>query len=204
MKKLTEDLIAANKARLKAVGTLVRETRATLAGFGADRSKMATDQAKDLAGFVGALSKSVEEIRRGAQDKLGEFDTANRQMSRDQSRHLADYVQGLVRDVTFLLRRFDKERAHMSRELGERLDGEIADIKTAVEQILKDAAGFVNEQHAGMVQARQAWQDMCAAISEARKVGFTAPAVEVGPAARLSKPAGPKRHGRKVAAKKSS
>jgi len=175
MKKLTEDMIAANDARLRAVGALVTGTRQTLKGFSAGRSKMATDQAKDLAGFVGELSKSVREIRRRAQDLLGEFDRANKQMSKDQSKHLADYVQNLVRDVTFTLTRFDKERAHMSKELGERLDGEIADIKATVGQILKDAAGFVSEQHAGMAKARQAWQDMCAAISGARKTGFAAP-----------------------------
>ena len=204
MKKLTEDMMAANEARLRGVGTLIRETRATLQGFGADRTKMATDQAKDLAGFVGALSQSVQQIRRAARDRLGEFDQANRQMSKDQAKHLADYVQDLVREVTSTLRRFDKERAHMSQELRARLDGEIADITAAVEQILKDAAGFVKEQHTGMVQARQAWQDMCAAISHARQVGFTAPAVEPGRQTCTPKRAGHKGHSRKVAAKKSS
>jgi uncharacterized protein YicC (UPF0701 family) len=204
MKKLTEDMIAANEARLKAVGTLVTQTRATLKEFGAGRNKMAADQAKDLAGFVGELSQSVQEIRRGAQDKLGEFGKANKQMSKDQSKLLADYVQGLVRDVTSLLSRFDKERAHMSQELGERLDGEIAGIKAAVEQILKDAADSMNEQHSGMIKARQAWQEMCAAISQARNAGFRMAAAEVGYAACTPKRAGRKGHGKKVAAKKSS
>jgi hypothetical protein len=204
MKKLTEDMIAASEARLLAVGTLVTQTRETLQGFAAGRSKMATDQAKDLAGFVGELSKSVQQIRREAQDRLGEFDKANRQMSKDQSKRLADYVQGLVRDVTSLLGRFDKERAHMSQGLRERLDGEIAGIKGAVEQILQDAAESMNEQHSGMIKARQAWQEMCAAISRARNAGFTAPAAEMERAARTPKRAGRKGHGKKVAAKKSS
>jgi uncharacterized protein YicC (UPF0701 family) len=171
MKKLTEDMIAANEARLGAVGALLTQTREALKGFGADRTRMAADQAKDLAGFVGELSKSVQEIRRGAQDKLGEFGKANRQMSKDQSQRLADYAQGLVRDVTSMMSRFDQERAHMSQELRTRLDQQIAEIKGAVEQILKDAAGFVDEQHAGMVQARQAWRQMCATINQARQVG---------------------------------
>jgi uncharacterized protein YicC (UPF0701 family) len=174
MKRLTEEMIAANETRLGAVGALLTQTRDALKGFGADRTRMAADQAKDLAGFVGELSQSVQEIRRGAQDKLGEFGKANRQMSQDQSKRLADYAQGLVQDVTSMMSRFDKERAHMSQELGERLDQEIAEIKAAVEQILKDAAGFVNEQHSGMVQARQAWRQMCAALSQVRKAGAPA------------------------------
>lgn len=204
MKKLTEDMIAANEARLRAVGVLVTGTRETLKGFCEGRNKMATDQAKDLAGFVNALSKSVHEIRRRAQDMLGEFDKANRQMSKDQSKHLADYVQGLVRDVTSTLSRFDKERAHMSKELGERLDGEIADIKAAVEQILKHAASFVSEQHAGMAKARQAWQQMHAAISSARKAGYAASMVEAGHRVCTAKQAARKTRGKKAAAKKSS
>jgi uncharacterized protein YicC (UPF0701 family) len=202
MKRLTEDMRAANEVRLQAVGALVTETRATLKDFGAGRNKMATDQAKDLAGFVGELSKSVQALRRAAQDRLGEFDQANRQMSKEQAKHLASYVQGLVQDVTSMLSRFDKERAHMSKELGDRLDGEIADIKGAVEQILKDAADAVHEQHAGMIKARQAWQEMCAAISQARSAGFTMSA-EGGHAAGTPKRAGRKGRAKKVAAKKS-
>ncbi len=180
MKKLAEDMITANEARLKAVGGLITKTRETLKGFSAGRNQMAADQAKDLAGFVDELSKSVNEIRHRAQDVLREFDKANQQMSKDQSQRLADYAQGLVRDVRSTLSRFDKERAHMSGELGERLDGEIAAIKAAVEQTLKDAAGFVSEQHAGMAKARQAWQQMHAAISSARKAGHTASVLGAG------------------------
>lgn len=177
MKRLTEDMMVASEARLRAVGALMTGTRETLKGFRTERNQMAAGQAKDLAGFVGELSQRVQEIRRCAQDLLREFDKANRQRSKDQSKRLADYVQGLVRDVTSMLSRFDKERAHMSQELGARLEGEIADVKTAVEQILKDAAGFVNEQHAGMAKARKTWQDMCAALSRARSAGFEAPAM---------------------------
>jgi chemotaxis regulatin CheY-phosphate phosphatase CheZ len=202
MKRLTEDMLAANETRLQAVGGLVVQTRETLKEFGADRSHMAANQAKDLAGFVGELSKSVQEIRRAAQDRLGAFDQANRQMSKDQSKHLADYVQGLARDVTSMLRRFDKERTHMSKDLSDRLDREIADIKGAVEQVLKDAADAMHEQHSGMVKARQAWQEMCAAIGQARSAGLPTPA-EGGPAARTPKRAGRKGHGKKVAAQKS-
>ena len=202
MKRLTEDMIAANEARLGAVGALMTETREALKGFRADRTKMAGDQAKDLAGFVGALSQSVQQIRREAQDRLGEFGKANKQMSKDQSKRLADYAQGLVQDVTSMMSRFDNERAHMSKDLRERLDKEIADINAAVEQILKDAAGFVNEQHSGMVQARQAWHQMCATMSQARKA--RAPAVEPGHDGCAAEQAEGKSRSRKGAATKSN
>lgn len=63
MIRLTEDMIAASDARRRAVGTLMMETRATLKKFRADRSKMAVNQAKDLAGFAGGLSKEVTDIK---------------------------------------------------------------------------------------------------------------------------------------------
>jgi hypothetical protein len=171
MKKLTEEMRAASAARRDAVGTLLAQTRDTLKEFGADRTQMAADQARDLAAFVGGLSQSVQEIRRGARDTLEEFGKANRQMSQDQSQRLADYAQSLARDVTSMMSRFGQEQAHMSQELGERLDQEIAEIKGAVEQILKDAADCVNEQHAGRVQARQAWRQMGATLGRAKTAG---------------------------------
>jgi hypothetical protein len=178
MIRLSEDMIAANDARLTVVDALVTGTRATLKRFRADRSKMAAHQAKDLAGFMGELSKDVEEIRRKAQGLIKEFDTASRQMSGEQSKRLAGFVRGLARDVTSMLSRFGKERGHVSREFGKRLDQEITDIKAAVEEILKDTGSFMNEQRAGMAKARQAWRNMSVAIGKARKVGFTTPAVE--------------------------
>jgi len=190
MKRLTEDIIAANDVRLRAVGTLMTETRETLKGFSADRKKMATDQAKDLADFVDDLSRTVKGFLTG-------FRKNHEQMSKEQSKHLAGFVQGLAQDVTSMLSRFEKEREHMSKELRERLTEEITGIKAAVEQIL-------NEQHSDMAEARQAWQNMSVAMSNARKAGFMAPAVEAGHKVCTAKQATRKTRGKKSTARKSS
>jgi hypothetical protein len=190
MKRLTEDMIVANDMRLRAVGTLTTETHETLKGFSADRKKMATDQAKDLADFVDDLSKTVKGFLRG-------FRKNHEQMSKEQSRHLAGFVQGLAQDVTSMLSRFEKEREHMSKELAERLAEEITDIKAAVEQIL-------DEQHSDMAKARQAWQNMSVAMSNARKAGFMAPVVEAGHKVCTAKQATRKTRGKKSTARKSS
>ena len=171
MKRLTEDIRAANDTRLRAVGSLMAQTRETLRTFHTGRGKMATDQAKDLAGFTSELCKDVDAMRRKAQDLIQEFEKANKQMSKEQSKHLADFAQGLTHEVSAMLSRFDKEQGRMSKDLTERLTSQIADIKAAVEQIIKDAGGFINEQHSGMVEARQAWQSMSAAMTKARKAG---------------------------------
>jgi DNA anti-recombination protein RmuC len=136
MKRLAEDMLAANDTRLRVVGSLMATTRETLQRFHTDRHKMATGQAKDLAGFTIGLSRDVHEIRRKARNLIKEFKKTGRQMSTEQSNRLADFVQGLAQDVTAMLGRFEKERGRMSKELGQRLAQEIGDIKTAVEQIL--------------------------------------------------------------------
>jgi len=176
MKKLTEDMIAASGMRLRAVGLLMAQTQETLKGFCADRSKMATSQRKDLRGFTNELSRDVQELRRKARGMVREFGKMGRQMSGEQSKHLAGFVQGLAKDVTEMLTRFEKERGHMSKQLGEQLAREIADIKESVERIFKDTDRFMHEQHSGMATARRAWRNMSAAIARARMTGFDSPA----------------------------
>jgi hypothetical protein len=170
MKRLTEDIRTANEMRLKAVGSLITQTRETLKAFHAGRGRMATNQAKDLAGFTGELCKNVETIRHKAQSLIREFEKANKQMSKEQSKRLTDFAQGLSQDVSAMLSRFDKEQGRMSKDLTRRLTAQIADIKAAVEQIIKGAGGFISEQHAGRIEAQEAWRDMSASMSKAGKV----------------------------------
>jgi hypothetical protein len=202
MKRLTEDIRVANDARLRAVGSLMTQTRETLRTFRTGRSKMATDQAKDLAGYTSELCKDVDAMRRKAHDLIQEFEKANKQMSREQSKHLAGFAQGLTHEVSAMMSRFDKEHGRMSKDLTDRLTGQIADIKTAVEQIIKDAGGFINEQHSGMVQARQAWQNMARTMAKTRKTGMVAPAAKTEQAPRAAKHAGCKTCAKKGTAKK--
>lgn len=202
MKRLTEDIRAANDTRLRAVGSLMAQTRETLRTFHTGRGKMATDQARDLTGFTSDLCKDVDAMRRKAHDLIQEFEKANKQMSKDQSKHLADFAQGLTHEVSAMMSRFDKEHGRMSKDLTDRLTSQIADIKAAVEQIIKDAGGFINEQHSGMVQARQAWQSMSAAMTKARKTGVVTPAVKAEHTPHTAKHAGRKTHAKRGPAKK--
>lgn len=198
MKRLTEDMLTANDTRLKSVSSLMARTQETLKGFRADRNRMATSQARDLAGFTGELSKQVSALRHKAQRMVTEFNDAGRQMGKEQSDRLAGFVQGLAEDVTGMLKRFGKERGHVSKNLGEQLDREIADVKAAVEGILQDTASFMNEQHSGMVKARQAWRDMSMAIRRARMTGVAASPAGVGHKTHAAKPAAPKSRARKT------
>jgi DNA repair exonuclease SbcCD ATPase subunit len=197
MKELAEDMLAASDMRLRAVGSLVATTRETLRKYHTDRHKMAASQAKDLAGFASGLSKDVHEIRRKAQNLIKEFNKTGRQMSTEQSNRLAGFVQGLAQDVTAMLSRFEKDRRRMSKELEQRLAQEIGDIKTAVEQTLKETESLMHEQHSGMVKARHAWQDACAAIARARAAGHGCPVAETG-----HKPRAAKRPAHRTPAKK--
>ena len=173
---------------------------------------MATNQAKGLAGFTGELCKNVETMRHKAQGLIHEFKKANKQMNQEQSRRLVDFAQGLSRDVSAMLSRFDKEQGRMSKDLTKRLTAQIADIKAAVEQIIKEAGGFISEQHAGRIEAREAWRDMSASMSKAGKV-HAAPRARsrkrsgaMKPSTRntrhAAKRAGHKTHGKKQVARK--
>jgi ABC-type transporter Mla subunit MlaD len=202
MKKLTENIIISNDVRLKALGELVTGTHKTLEGFSTDRKKMAAQQANDLADFMNGLSKNVQGLLKSARNMVQQFHKDNVQISKEQAKNLADFANNLVADVGSMLDSFQKERKHMSKELRDKLAGEIKDIQTEVERILKDADGLVGEFGAGMAQAKKAWKSMSAALTRARKAGFIMPEIAAGQRVSTAKHAAHKAQGRKKTASK--
>jgi light-regulated signal transduction histidine kinase (bacteriophytochrome) len=167
MKKLTEDIIASHDVRVKTLRNLAADTNGTLADarktigtFTADRKKMAVEQAKELAGFAGSLSKDVQGMLKEAQKMVKEFHKNNKQMSREQAEKLLDFVNNLTSEVGSMLDDFHKGRRDMAKELHNRLWMEIKDIQKQVGSILDDADKFVGECRSQMAQARKSWKDM--------------------------------------------
>jgi DNA-binding ferritin-like protein len=203
MKKLTENIIISNDVRLKAVGSLVADTHNTLKGFSMDRKKMAAQQSKDLADFINGLSKDVQSLLKSARNMVQQFHKDNMQMSKEQAKNLADFVNNLAAGVGSMLDSFQKDHAHMSKELGDKLTGEIKDIQTEVERIIGDADKLIGEFSADMAQAKKAWKSMSAALTRARKAGFIMPGIAAGQRVSTAKHAARKTQGRKKTASKS-
>jgi ElaB/YqjD/DUF883 family membrane-anchored ribosome-binding protein len=172
MKKLTENIIISNDVRLKTMGELIADTHETLKGFATERKKMASDQAKDLAGFVNGLSKNVKHLLKDAQQMVAEFHKSNKQMSREQAKKLADFVKDLTKNVDSMLTGFRNNRGEMSKELKNKLAGEIKDIQSDVGKILHEADKFIGEFSSDMAGAKKAWKSMSATLAKARKAGL--------------------------------
>ena len=178
MKKLTENIIVANDVRVKALGALVSDTHRTLDGFSKDRRKMAAQQTRDLAHFMDGLSRNVQGLLKSAQGMVQRFRKDNVQMSKEQAKSLAAFVNNLVAGVGSMLDGFQKDHAHISRELRDKLAREISDIQRDVERILEDADTLVGQFGADMTRARKAWQGMSAALARVRKAGLLTPEID--------------------------
>ena len=178
MKKLTENIIVANDVRVKALGALVSDTHRTLDGFSKDRRKMAAQQTRDLAHFMDGLSRNVQGLLKSAQGMVQRFRKDNVQMSKEQAKSLAAFVNNLVAGVGSMLDGFQKDHAHISGELRDKLAREISDIQRDVERILEDADTLVGQFGADMTRARKAWQGMSAALARVRKAGLLTPEID--------------------------
>jgi DNA-binding ferritin-like protein len=203
MKKLTENIIISNDVRLRAVGGLVADTHKTLNRFSMDRKKMAAQQSKDLADFMNGLSKDVQSLLKSARNMVQQFHKDNMQMSKEQAKNLADFVNSLADGVGSMLDSFQKDRNHMSKELRDKLAGEIKDIQTEVERIIGDADKLIGEFSADMAQAKKAWKSMSAALTRARKAGFIMPEIAAGQRVSMAKHAARKAQGKKKTSPKS-
>ena len=72
IKTLGEDIVASYDGRVKAIGTLVKDTHNMLKGFRTEHKEMSSKQAKSLADFVADLTKNVGTIIKGLQKNTGD------------------------------------------------------------------------------------------------------------------------------------
>ena len=142
MKQLTEDIVASYDTRVKAIGTIVKDTRNMLKGFQTEHKEMSDNLKAGLA--------------KGEKDRLGDFSAM---MAKIQG-----FVSDVANEVNAMIKRFQKEHKAMSGEQRENLaKGEadrakafkammgdinkgIKDIETYVASKLKE----FNEAHADM------------------------------------------------------
>jgi hypothetical protein len=102
-----------------------------------------------------------------------------------------------------MLDSFQKDHAHMSKEMKAKLTREIKDIQAEVERILGDADKLMGEFSADMAGAKKAWQSMSAVLAKSRKAGFMMPGIDAGKKVTTVKQATRKARGKKKTSPKS-
>jgi len=109
MKKLGEDIVAANDVRVKAIGVLVKDTHKMLKGFQVEHKEMATNLRGELA--------------KGEDQRLKDF--------RVMMANIQKFVSDIDKEVSAMIERFQKEHKVMADELRENLEkGEADRLKT--------------------------------------------------------------------------
>jgi len=189
VKRLGEDIVASYNARVKAIGTIVKDTRNTLEGFHTEHKDMAdalkvslekgeTDRLQTFKGMMGDIRKDINDIETYVKNKLQEFSDAHAEMSEELKKELAKYADDMVKATKKLM---DEIRARQKER-----NAQVADLLEAYKTEREKMAAH--------------WQAMAATM--AKKRGAEPVEVEVGaevktveeavekPAARKGRPKG--------------
>ena len=159
IKTLGEDIVASYDGRIKAIGTLVKDTHQMLKGFDAEHKEMAEKLRADL--------------EKGEKDRLAGFKAMITEIKKFVSDIVVDGTAKLMKQiqkeqkerndaVAALLEKFAKDHAAMARELEKSLkEGEttrLEDFKKMMAGIQKYVKDVVNETKR-LIKAIQARQD---------------------------------------------
>jgi len=156
VKRLGEDIVASYNIRVKAIGTIVKETRNTLKGFHAEHKEMSAQQAKDLADFTADLTKNVGSMLKG-------FSSEHKNMAASLKASLEKNTRDIETYVKNKLREFSDAHAEMSVELKKDLAEYIADIVKGTRELL---GGFHDERE----KMAANWQNLVATMAKKRGV----------------------------------
>jgi len=114
IKTLGEDIAASYDSRVKAIGTLVKDTHQMLKGFDAEHKDMAgalkeslekgeTDRLKVFKDMMRDIVKDIKDIETYVENKLKEFSDAHADMSEELKKDLAKYVDDMVKATRKLM-----------------------------------------------------------------------------------------------------
>ena len=114
IKTIGEDIAASYDSRVKAIGTLVKDTHQMLKGFDAEHKDMAgalkeslekgeTDRLKVFKDMMRDIVKDIKDIETYVENKLKEFSDAHADMSEELKKDLAKYVDDMVKATRKLM-----------------------------------------------------------------------------------------------------
>jgi len=92
IKTLGEDIVASYDTRVKAIGTLVKDTHSMLKGFHTEHKEMAAEQTKALADFMADLTKNVSSMIKGLQKEHKDMaDTLKEGLEKGEEGRIKDF-----------------------------------------------------------------------------------------------------------------
>ena len=190
IKTLGEDIVASYDARIKAIGTVVKDTHQMLKGFAAERKDWAPKQAQALADFVADLAKNVSSMIKGFQkDHKAMADALKESLEKGETDRLKDFkamignIQKGIKEIeTYVakkLKEFDGAHADMSEELKKMLAKYVDDMVKATKKLMSDIQARQKERNAEVGDLLEAynterenmaanWQSMVATMEKRR------------------------------------
>jgi len=167
MKNLGEDIVASYDMRVKAIGTLVKDTHKMLKGFRSEHKEMAgilraglekgeTARLKDFKSMMADIQKAIKEIEAYTANKLKEFHTTHEEMA-------DNLKESLEKGETDRLKNFKVM---------------MGDIKKCVAGIVSETKKLLGEYRSDMKKTANVWQGMCKTMARARKGLVVVPKVE--------------------------
>ncbi len=133
IKTLGEDIVASYDSRVKAIGTLVKDTHQMLKGFDAEHKEMADkleadlakgeeDRIKDFKPMMAGIQKEIKEIETYVAKKLKEFHGAHADMSEELKKELAKYVDDMVKATKKLMADIQARQKERNTEVADLLE----------------------------------------------------------------------------------
>ena len=161
VRNLSEDIVASYDARIRTIGTIVKETQALaknthtmLKGFNSEHNEMSVEQAGVLNGFMADLTKNVGSIIKGFQNEHKNMATALHSSLRKSTKDMETYVKKELRE-------FSDSHSEMSLELKKDLAKYAADIVNGTQELL----GSFHDEREEMADH---WQAMATVMAKKR------------------------------------
>jgi len=133
IKRLGEDIVTSYDTRVKAIGTLVKDTHNMLGGFQREHKEMADNLKADLAKgeeerlkafkpMMAEIQKEIKGIEAYVAKKLKEFSDAHTDMSEELRKELAKYVVDMVKTTKKLMGDIQKRQEERNTEVSDLLE----------------------------------------------------------------------------------
>jgi len=133
IKTLGEDIVASYDGRIKAIGTIVKDTHQMLKGFDAEHKEMADkleadlakgeeDRIKDFKVMMAGIQKEIKEIETYVAKMLKEFHGAHADMSEELKKELAKYVDDMVKATKKLMSDIQARQKERNTEVADLLE----------------------------------------------------------------------------------
>ena len=187
MKNLGEDIVASYGMRVKAIGTLAKDTHKMLKGFRSEHKEMAgilraglekaeTARLKNFKSMMADIQKAIKEIEAYTANKLKEFHTAHEEMAANLRKSLeqgetdrikafkpmmADIQKGIREIETYVknkLKEFSDAHADMSEELKKALAKYVDDMVKATKKLMSDIQKRQKERNAEVADLLEAFK----------------------------------------------